>query len=194
MDPSLFKGVGVDPGRLQDALNELFEEGHPELHTLASSPEYKADVLAEEDFALTVHSMGTSLSDWVRAVFERKLFADAAQVIGLTSEGNEIAMRGYAAVSAAKAALEAVSRSIAREYAAFGIRANVIQAGVTDTPALRLIPGNAHMRAAARLRNPCGRLTRPEDVAGFVMLLCLPESDWLNGNIIRVDGGEHISG
>jgi NAD(P)-dependent dehydrogenase (short-subunit alcohol dehydrogenase family) len=78
--------------------------------------------------------------------------------------------------------------------APFGIRSNIVQAGVTDTPALRMIPGSAHLKAQARIRNPFGRLTTPEDVANAIYLLSLPESAWINGAIIRVDGGERISG
>ncbi len=89
---------------------------------------------------------------------------------------------------------ESISRAIAVEMAPYGIRANVVQAGVTDTPALRLIPGNAHLKAAARRRNPFRRLTTPEDVARVIHLLCLPEAAWINGEVIRVDGGEHVSG
>jgi NAD(P)-dependent dehydrogenase (short-subunit alcohol dehydrogenase family) len=115
-------------------------------------------------------------------------------VFGLTSEGNEVAWKGYAAVAAAKVALESISRSMAVELAPHGIRSNVIQAGVTDTPALAAIPGNAHLKAAARQRNPFGRLTTPRDVANMIFLLALPEAAWVNGEVIRVDGGEHISG
>jgi NAD(P)-dependent dehydrogenase (short-subunit alcohol dehydrogenase family) len=70
----------------------------------------------------------------------------------------------------------------------------VIQAGITDTPALQAIPGSDHMKAGARLRNPFGRLTTPEDVANVIYLLSLDEAAWINGTVIRVDGGEHISG
>jgi NAD(P)-dependent dehydrogenase (short-subunit alcohol dehydrogenase family) len=115
-------------------------------------------------------------------------------VLGLTSEGNAVAWKGYAAVAAAKVALESVSRSIAVEMAPHGIRSNIVQAGVTDTNALRMIPGSAHLKAQARLRNPFHRLTTPEDVANAIYLLCLPEASWINGEIIRVDGGERISG
>jgi enoyl-[acyl-carrier protein] reductase I len=150
--------------------------------------------LDEEDFAHTVYAMGTSLATWTRAVFARALFAPDARVLGLTSEGSQVAWAGYAAVSAAKAALEAVSRAIAREYATSGIRANVIQAGVTDTPALRRIPGHEAIVENALRRNPCGRLTRPDDVANVVALLASDDAAWINGTVIRVDGGEHSAG
>ena len=158
------------------------------------SPHDSSLLLQDEELAETIFSMGTSLLSWTRDLFARKMFATDARVLGLTSEGNEIAWRGYAAVSAAKVALESVSRSIAKEFAPFGVRSNIVQPGVTDTPALRLIPGNEAMRAAAQIRNPFGRLTTPEDVANVIALLCTDEAAWVNGDIIRVDGGEKISG
>ncbi|MCB1321017.1 MAG: SDR family oxidoreductase, partial [Leptospiraceae bacterium] len=140
------------------------------------------------------YAMGASILSWTREIFDRGLFCDDARVIGLTSEGNSVAWLGYAAVSAAKAVLEALSRSIAREFGPHGIRSNIIQAGITDTKALRLIPGSQQMMAQARMRNPLGRLTEVDDVAKVVAFLAGDEAAWINGSILRVDGGEHISG
>ncbi len=191
--------LGISAEQLTEALQSTFEEGDESdigaLASLAPAPTYNTDVrLEDEDFARTVYSMGTSLSTWTHAVFAARLFADDARVLSMTSEGNEVALRGYAAVAAAKCALESVSRAIAVEYAPYGIRANVVQAGVTDSAALRLIPGSAHMKAAAALRNPFGRLTTAAEVADFICLLCTDEARWVNGTVIRVDGGEHIAG
>ena len=138
--------------------------------------------------------MGTSMLSWTRSLLERDLFADDARVIGLTSEGNTVAWKGYAAVAAAKVVLESLARSMALEFAPRGLRTNIVQAGVTDTPAMRAIPGSAHLAAQARLRNPFGRLTTPRDVADAIYLLATDEAAWINGALLRVDGGEHISG
>lgn len=163
---------------------------HPDV---ADDTNYGDALVDDEDMARTIYSMGTSLLSWVQDVFARRLFAADARVFGLTSEGNQVAWRGYAAVSTAKSALEAVSRSIAVEFAPYGIRSNILQPGVTDTPALRVIPGNERMREVAARRNPFGRLTRPEDVAALIAILCRPEAAWVNGAIIPVDGGERIA-
>jgi len=74
-----------------------------------------------------------------------------------------------------------------------GIRSNIVQPGVTDTAAIRLVPGSALTKAAARRRNPFGRLTTTQDVADVICLLCTDEARWINGALIRVDGGEHIA-
>jgi NAD(P)-dependent dehydrogenase (short-subunit alcohol dehydrogenase family) len=191
----LAERLGVDAEELARAVDELFGEGADALQSLASLPEYPTrSFIDREDLERTIFSMGTSLLGWAQTVLERGLFADDARIFGLTSEGNEVAWKGYAAVAAAKVALESVSRSMAVELAPYGVRSNVIQAGVTDTPALAAIPGNGHLKAAARQRNPFGRLTTPRDVANVVYLLCTPDAAWINGEVIRVDGGEHISG
>jgi NAD(P)-dependent dehydrogenase (short-subunit alcohol dehydrogenase family) len=187
--------LGVDEDKLQTAIDEVFAAGHAQALGLASPPAYSdKHFLDEEDFSRTIHAMGTSLLGWVQELFSRGLFARDARVFGLTSEGNEVAWKGYAAVAAAKVSLESLARSIAVEFAPYGIRCNVIQAGITHTPAQDAIPGSAHMRAQALARNPMGRLTTPEDVANVIGLLATDEAGWINGEVIRVDGGEHISG
>ncbi|AFG38315.1 SDR family oxidoreductase [Spirochaeta africana] len=188
----LARKLGSSKDTLQSTLSDLLAEGHDALSALVP-PVYGENLIEDEDMARTIYSMGTSLLTWVQQVFAAGMFADDARVFGLTSEGNDIAWRGYAAVSAAKTALESVSRSIAVEFAPYGIRSNIIQAGVTDTPALRAIPGSGAMKAAARMRNPFGRLTTPEDVANVIALLSRPEAGWINGSLIRADGGEHIA-
>jgi NAD(P)-dependent dehydrogenase (short-subunit alcohol dehydrogenase family) len=191
---SLAEKLGVDGDALTAAADELLAEGEDGMHTVTRPPEYPDRYLDEDDFARTILSMGTSLLGWTQGLFSRGLFADDARVFGLTSEGNTVAWKGYAAVSAAKVALEALCRSIATEFAPYGIRCNVIQAGVTETPALAAIPGSDQLKAQARLRNPFGRLTLPRDVANAIYLFSRPEAAWINGEVIRVDGGEHISG
>lgn len=187
--------IGVDADTLRTAADELFDAGVDGVQGIASAPEYSNERLLEDgDVARTIYAMGTSLLTWTRAVHERGRFASDARVLGMTSEGNEVAWKGYAAVAAAKVALESVSRAIAVEMAHYGVRSNIVQAGVTDTPALRAIPGSTNLKAQARTRNPFGRLTTPEDVADVVYLLSLPEAAWINGTIIRADGGERISG
>lgn len=152
----------------------------------------RAASLQNDDFHLTLDAMAVSLFDWTKALHEASLFSKDARVISFTSEGNTKAWRQYAAVSAAKASLEAITRNIALEFAEFGIRANCIQAGVTDTASLRAIPGNDYLRKYALERNPMNRLTRPRDVANVVYLLAKDEAAWINGSVIPVDGGEHI--
>jgi enoyl-[acyl-carrier protein] reductase I len=149
--------------------------------------------LTTDDFQITLQAMAVSLYEWTKAIYEAHLFAKDARVLSFTSEGSGKAWQHYGAVSAAKAALEAISRNIALEFAPFGIRSNCIQAGVTDTRSLRMIPGNEKIVDYAQQRNPFKRLTTPEDVANVVYLLCKDEAAWINGAVVPVNGGEHIN-
>lgn len=151
------------------------------------------NTLSNDDFQVTLQAMALSLYDWTKAIHEAGLFAKDARVLSFTSEGSYKAWPHYAAVSAAKAALEAISRNIALEFAPFGVRANCIQAGITDTRSLRMIPGNEKLIDYALQRNPFKKLTTPEEVANVVYLLCKDEAAWINGAVIPVNGGEHIN-
>lgn len=149
-------------------------------------------LLQHQDFQLTIQAMALSLYDWTKALWEGEFFASDARILGLTSAGNAKAWAYYAAVSAAKSTLEALVRSMALEFAPFGIRTNVIQAGITDTPSLRMIPGHEQLMEYAEEHNPFKRLTKPEDVAQVVYLLTRDEAAWINGALIPVDGGEKL--
>ena len=149
-------------------------------------------LLQNQDFTLTIQAMALSLYDWTKSLWEGNMFAKDARIIGLTSAGNTKAWPYYAAVSAAKSTLEALVRSMALEFAPYGIRTNVIQAGITDTPSLRMIPGHENLMEYAEKHNPFRRLTKPEDVAQVVYLLTRDEAAWINGALIPVDGGEKL--
>ncbi len=149
--------------------------------------------LSELDFSITIQAMGHSLYQWVNSLHESNLLNNPAKILAFTSEGNQKAWPGYAAVSSAKGVLEAISRSIAVEYAKFGITSNCIQAGLTITEAFKQIPNSQKLAKAREKQNPMGRLTTPEDVANVVYLMSKPEANWINGSIIKVDGGESIT-
>jgi NAD(P)-dependent dehydrogenase (short-subunit alcohol dehydrogenase family) len=152
----------------------------------------EASLLSPRDVDLTIQAMGSSLFTWVHELRRRQLLASDTRIIGLTSEGARRVWPGYAAVATAKSALEAIVRGLAVELGPHGVRANVVQAGVTDTESLRQIPGSELLQLQAVSRNPLGRLTTPEDVAGVVSLLCRPEAAWINGTVVIADGGEHL--
>ena len=119
---------------IDQSILQAFNAGCDALYPLVDPPQYNThSFLDKDDFAHTLQAMGANIVEWVQDIFHRGLFAEDSRVLSLTSEGNAIAWRGYAAVAAAKAVLESVSRAMALEFAPFGIRVNVIQAGVTET-------------------------------------------------------------
>jgi len=158
---------------------------------VASDPK---EQLTKDQMEMTLDVMANSLVYWVQELMARKLFGNGSRVFAMTSSGGSRVWHNYGAVSAAKAALESHIRQLAMELAPYGVAANCIRAGVTDTPALRKIPGNEQMMEYAKLRNPYHRLTTTDDVAKAIALFSNSGAAWVTGNVIGADGGEDIVG
>lgn len=122
------------------------------------------------------------------------LMSHGGRIIGLSSLGAQRAIPHYAFIGASKAALEALGRSLAQELGPRGIRVNIVNAGVVDTDALKYFPNREQLLAEYARRAPAGPTLTPEDVAGAVYLLCLPEAGMITGQTLVVDGGYCISG
>lgn len=167
------------------------------LHSIARGnlkPLVKEDnkeALTQEDIQLTTYAMATSMLDWTKDLLAADLFHADGRIIGLTSEGSSKYWEGYAAVAIAKASLESLTTYMAVELAKYGLKTNLILAGITATPSLKRIPDSERLIEHAMARNPSGRITKPEDVANVIYLLCTDEAAWINGTVIHVDGGEH---
>ncbi|MBI3770259.1 MAG: SDR family oxidoreductase [Deltaproteobacteria bacterium] len=141
---------------------------------------------------MTLEVMAQSLVYWVQDALARGLLVRGSRVLAMTSAGASRVWPNYGVVSAAKAALESYVRQLAVELGTTGVTVNAIRAGVTDTPALRKIPGGEWMTQQAAARNPSGRLTATTDVAQVIAMLAGPESQWITGTVIGVDGGEDL--
>ena len=122
------------------------------------------------------------------------MMREGGRIIAMSSLGAQRAMPGYGFIGASKAALEALARALAQELGPRGIRVNVVSAGVVDTDALAYFPNREELLANFAERTPAGPVLTPDDVAGAVYLLCLPEAAMINGHTLVVDGGFAISG
>jgi enoyl-[acyl-carrier protein] reductase III len=202
-----FNMNAANPDRRREALDKMAEVMNGSgfrvfMHSLAfgtlkpfiaDKPE---DAIAQAQMDMTLDVMAHSLVYWTQDLIARNMLGRGSRIFAMTSAGSHTVVPSYGAVSAAKAALESHIRQLTYELAPRGITANSVRAGVTDTPALRRIPGSDRLLEGALARNPANRLTTPEDVARFIALLAKPGpgADWLSGNVLGVDGGEDISG
>ncbi len=141
---------------------------------------------------MTLDVMANSLVYWTQDIVLGGLMGKGGRIFALTSAGSHRVMPHYGPVSAAKASLESHCRQLACELADRGITVNALMPGVTDTPALRKIPGSDALKERALAANPYGRLTTPEDVADCLVSLCGPGTAWITGEVIRIDGGEDV--
>ncbi len=170
------------------------------LHSLAFGTlkpyiaESREGAIKAADMNMTLDVMAHSLVYWVQDLLAAGMLRKGAKIFAMTSAGGHRVWPGYGAVSAAKAALESHIRQLAAELAPYGISANALRAGVTDTAAARKIPGSERMFAHALEANPGKRLTTPEDVADVLVALASSGSAWMTGNVIGIDGGEDLVG
>ena len=155
-------------------------------------PKTDEQTITHAQMEMTLDVMAHSLVYWVQEIHLNKLLANKGRIFAMTSSGGHTSIPFYGAVSAAKAALESHVRQLSVELGHMSISVSAIMAGVTDTPALRKIPGNESMIEIAKQKNPHGRLTTPEDVAKVISLLCRDGGEWISGGLIHADGGEDI--
>ncbi len=202
-----FNVNAADEKKREGVLDSLQERFAPQgdkqpvkvlLHSLAFGtlrPFWKdGEGVSRAQMDMTLDVMAHSLVYWTQGLMRRDLMGEGGRIFAMTSAGSHRVWQGYGPVSAAKAALEAHCRQLAVELAPHGITVNAVCAGVTDTPALRKIPGHERMVEDARRRNPHGRLTTPRDVAECLVALSAPGTAWMTGNVLFVDGGEDIAG
>jgi len=170
------------------------------LHSLAFGTlkpflsENAADRITPAQMQMTLEVMAHSLVWWVQDLLAAGLMGEGSHVFAMTSAGGHRIWASYGAVSAAKAALESHCRQLAVELVPRRIAVNAIRAGVTDTPALRKIPGNEQMIERSLALHPAGRLTTPEDVAKILVAVARPDTVWMTGNVLGVDGTEDLVG
>ncbi len=154
------------------------------------------DAVDRKKMEMTQDVMANSLVYWVQDLYRGGFLERGSKIYAMTSEGSTRVVPSYGVVSSAKAALESHVRQLAMELArkGSGVTANTIRAGVTMTPALMKIPEHDQIIEAATRRNPTGRMTTPQDVADAIVALSREGTDFINGEVIGVDGGEYITG
>ena len=146
---------------------------------------------------LKVHNLDRSYALNVRAFVlgaqrAARLMADGGRIVVLSSYGSIRAFPTYANLGSNKAAIEAWVRYMAVEFAPRGINVNAINGGLIDTESLGYfygnVPGMAPLEGVLE-KIPKRRLGTPREVADAVAFLLAPESDYITGQTLCVDGG-----
>ncbi len=192
----------ADEEKRRELLDSLQKSVQPKirviLHSLAFGtlksfiPKEGEVALTKAQMEMTLDVMAHSLVYWTQDVVSRGMLEKKARIFAMTSSGGRTSIPYYGAVSAAKAALESHVRQLSYELGYMEASVCAIMAGVTDTPALRKIPGNIPMIEVAKRKNPRNRLTTPEDVAKVISVLCRDGGEWISGCVINADGGEDV--
>ena len=148
----------------------------------------KWDDLQWQDFETHLQTSLQGAFNVVQQVVPLMEAAGYGKIVHIGAHTVDAPVGGQLPLITAKAALEGFSKALSLELVAKGIRVNLVSPGMTDTPQLSEIPERVRLMAAARV--PLLRLARPSDVAGAVVYLASPQSDYLTGETIRVNGGQ----
>lgn len=174
---SLFRKVNQDWGRLDILVQSAGFSQYP-----PTPVEYTTDEFFDE--VINTHLKGT-----FRCLREAiALMQPGGRIIHFSSTGVDYPHSGYAAYTAAKAGVEIVTRSLARELKGKNVTVNCISPGATATDSWYEGKSEAVIRLI-RESSPLERLGTPEDIAHLVSFLVLPEAEWINGQVIRANGG-----
>jgi NAD(P)-dependent dehydrogenase (short-subunit alcohol dehydrogenase family) len=119
----------------------------------------------------------------------KHLRARGGSLVLMSSAAASTGLPNHEAIAAAKAGVEGLARAAASSYAAAGIRVNAVAPGLVRTGLSERITSNPVTAKASEAMHPLGRLGEPEEVARVVDWLLGPESSWVTGQVIGVDGG-----
>jgi 3-oxoacyl-[acyl-carrier protein] reductase len=160
------------------------------------------DRIPDKDWIGTFDLNVVSAARAIRAVAPGMIEAGWGRIINISSENGEQPDPVAADYNAAKAALNALSRTVAKAYGEQGIRTNTVSPAYVDTPIVREVLAQlegsqdvapedlmTHFLKAFRPNINVGRPGRPEDVAAAVAFLASEAADFINGVNLRVDGG-----
>ena len=114
----------------------------------------------------------------------RRIQSEGGRIVNLSSNAVRHPREGQAVYAASKAAIEPMTKVLAKELGERGITVNAVAPGATETD---MMPDEA--REVAPQMTALGRLGQPEDIAGAVALLCSDDAGWITGQVVGVDGG-----
>ena len=147
--------------------------------------------MKEADFDAVINTNLKGIFNMTQACYRPFMKQKYGKIVNLGSVSGLLGTAGQANYAASKAGVMALTKVTARELASRGVTCNAIAPGFIATDMTKEISDEATQNYLASI--PVGRAGQPEDVANLAAFLASPESDYITGTVIRIDGGLAIS-
>lgn len=143
--------------------------------------------MKEEDWDKVIDINLKGVFNFTKAAIRPLMKSKNGKIVNLASVVGRMGNAGQANYSASKAGIIGFTKTVAKEFAAKNIIANAVAPGYIATEMTGQISDSASEAFISAI--PAKRAGKPEDVAGAVYFLCSPDSDYVNGQVINIDGG-----
>ena len=174
---------------VKEALAKIVEE-HKRIDVLVNNAGVTADglfmMMGEEEWHDVINTILNGFYNVTKPVLREMVRKKRGAIVSVSSISAMIPNRGQANYAAAKAGINAASRSLAKEVARFGIRVNVVAPGPIETDMLSSMPMDENMIKSVI---PMARVGKPEEVARVIRFLCSDDASYITGQVIAINGG-----
>lgn len=174
---------------VKEALAKVVEE-HKRIDVLVNNAGITADglfmLMGEDEWHRVINTTLNGFFNVTKPVLREMVRKKRGAIVSVSSISAMIPNRGQANYAAAKAGVNAATRSLSKEVARFGIRVNVVAPGPIETDMLSSLPMDANMIKSAI---PMARVGKPEEVARVIRFLCSDDASYITGQVIAINGG-----
>lgn len=150
--------------------------------------------LSDADVEAVLRTNLLGAFELTRALYGPLRHADAGCVVNVSSVAGHTHLRTGVAYAMSKAGMNQMTRNLACEWAADGIRINAVAPWYIDTPLAGQVLSDPDYLDEVLARTPMNRIGRPEEVAATIAFLCMPSAGYITGQVLAVDGGFSVYG